>query len=939
MTRYSQDDIRRLFDLALDTKGKEREQLLQRECGGDEELKQRVLTIVRAAEDDGFLGDVTAEAALTESPAPDGVPSPVPASRQQEFVGQQIDRFKLLEQLGEGGFGSVWAAEQKEPVKRRVALKIIKLGMDTKQVIARFEAERQALAMMDHPNIAKVLDAGATETGRPFFVMELVRGVPILEYCDTERLGTRERLGLFTQVCNAIQHAHQKGIIHRDIKPNNVLVTLHDSVPVVKVIDFGIAKATNQELTEKTIYTQHRQMIGTPAYMSPEQAEMSGLDIDTRSDIYSLGVLLYELLTGTTPFTEEELGSAGYDGMMRMIREVEPHKPSTRLSTLGATATETADQRRADVQKLGALLRGDIDWIVMKCLEKDRTRRYETANGLATDLQRHLHDEPVLAGPPSSAYRVRKFVRRNRAPVTVAGLFILLAVGAVAGLTGLYFRAESAREDAHNQYIAAQQARLDTELLNSYFLDMFGGITWGTSSSGEIKITSESTVHDVIQRAMEMLPIRFEGRPLLEVEARIAIEAAIFSTGNFEGIPDQSQDIVRLYREAGLPEGDPRLLIAEGLAALYDTSLPMDERLRVAMKKEAAVSGLVDVCHERYRNLCHLIGGTAFFAGQFEDTIEFLTPRVGLCEDGSISQIVRDFAGLDRVFLANALRRTGRFEEAIRQLEIVLNSDPKTFPGLSRGFALLTTARLYGAHGIPGDAVEYGTAGLEEYRSLLGVKHAYTASWESSIATFHLFEGQSAEAVRTAHDALAVVLDVFGSDSTETYSAHTVLALTLLADGQIAEAERALEGLPDEDDLTVPMPFRDPSGEDQLRHKGQLAAIARMKERPKESLEVIGQFLDEVEGFDLQGAPLREAGVIVRESGYALAALGRIEEAEAAFTRARAMVVAADGEQAVWARWIDLDLGKLEGGQLDQRKYLQAGWQTAVDPERVELTS
>jgi len=246
-----------------------------------------------------------------------------------EAIGQQIDRYKLLEQIGEGGFGTVWAAEQKVPVKRRVALKIIKLGMDTKQVIARFEAERQALAMMGHPNIAKVLDAGATDNGRPYFVMELVRGVPIVEYCDREKLDTRARLELFATTCNAIQHAHQKGIIHRDIKPSNVLVTMHDGVPVPKVIDFGIAKATNAELTEKTVYTQHRQMIGTPAYMSPEQAEMSGLDIDTRSDIYALGVLLYEMLTGTTPFTHEELASAGFEGMMRMIREIEPHKPST----------------------------------------------------------------------------------------------------------------------------------------------------------------------------------------------------------------------------------------------------------------------------------------------------------------------------------------------------------------------------------------------------------------------------------------------------------------------------------------------------------------------------------------------------------------------------------------------------------------------------------
>jgi serine/threonine protein kinase/tetratricopeptide (TPR) repeat protein len=285
---------------------------------------------------------------------------------------------------------------------------------------------------MDHPNIAKVLDAGTTEAGRPYFVMEYVRGVGILEYCDTEKLDTEARLNLFVKVCHAIQHAHQKGIIHRDIKPSNVMVTLHDGIPVPKVIDFGVAKATNTELTRKTLFTEHRQMIGTPAYMSPEQAEMSGLDIDTRSDIYSLGVLLYELLTGTTPFDSRELMSKGFAEMMRIIREQEPHKPSTRLSTLGDTATRTAAQRGADPRKLGVLLRGDLDWIVMQCLEKDRTRRYETANGIAADIERHQRDEPIVAGRPSTVYRIRKFVRRNRSSVAAASM-VLLAL--VAGVT------------------------------------------------------------------------------------------------------------------------------------------------------------------------------------------------------------------------------------------------------------------------------------------------------------------------------------------------------------------------------------------------------------------------------------------------------------------------------------------------------------------------
>jgi tetratricopeptide (TPR) repeat protein/tRNA A-37 threonylcarbamoyl transferase component Bud32 len=383
-----------------------------------------------------------------------------------ERAGALIGRYKLLEQIGEGGMGTIWMAEQREPVKRRVALKIIKLGMDTKQVIARFEAERQALALMDHPHIAKVLDAGATETGRPYFVMEYIKGIPILEYCDTERFDTRARLALYTGVCQAIQHAHQKGIIHRDIKPSNVLVTLHDGVPVPKVIDFGIAKATNSELTAKTLFTEHRQMIGTPEYMSPEQAEMSGLDIDTRSDIYSLGVLLYELLTGTTPFDTKALLESGYHEMLRAIREDEPHKPSTRISTLGDTGTRTAQQRRTELRKLSLLLRGDLDWIVMKCLEKDRTRRYETANGLAADIKRHLADEPIVAGAPSASYKLRKFVKRHRTKViaasSVLGALFIAIVGTSWGLVEKN-RAHSAqlqRKLQDEQRAAAESARL-----------------------------------------------------------------------------------------------------------------------------------------------------------------------------------------------------------------------------------------------------------------------------------------------------------------------------------------------------------------------------------------------------------------------------------------------------------------------------------------------
>ncbi len=375
-----------------------------------------------------------------------------------ETARQRIDRYKVLEKIGEGGCGTVYVAEQEQPVRRRVALKLIKLGLDTKQVVARFEAERQALAIMDHPNIAKVFDGGATESGRLYFAMELVRGVKITDYCDNQRLTVSQRLGLFTAVCQAIQHAHQKGIIHRDIKPSNILVTLLDGEPVPKVIDFGIAKAIQGRLSDQTVYTELHQFIGTPAYTSPEQAEMSGLDIDTRSDIYSLGVLLYELLTGKTPFDARELMAVGLDELRRTLCQREPVRPSTRLSTLqhGELAA-VARQRRSDPPKLIHFLRGDLDWIVMKCLEKDRSRRYETANLLAMDIQRYLASEPVLARPPSALYRLEKLARRHRVVFgATAAVSLALVLGLGFALTGL----GRARTERGHAIQALQQAEV-----------------------------------------------------------------------------------------------------------------------------------------------------------------------------------------------------------------------------------------------------------------------------------------------------------------------------------------------------------------------------------------------------------------------------------------------------------------------------------------------
>jgi serine/threonine protein kinase len=372
-----------------------------------------------------------------------------PANSDDE-VEKQIGPYKLVERLGEGGCGAVYLAEQEKPVRRQVAFKIIKLGMDTKSFIARFDAERQALAMMDHPNIARVLDAGATEKGRAYFVMELVRGVKITEFCDANNYDLRQRLELFIKVCQAIQHAHQKGIIHRDIKPSNVLVTLIDGVPVPKVIDFGIAKAiSGEQLTDLTVFTAHEHFVGTPAYMSPEQAEMSGLDIDTRSDVYSLGVLLYELLTGKTPFDQKELIQSGLDEMRRKLREQGPHRPSTKLDGMRLEElTHTAVHRRVEPTRFKLLLKGDLDWIVMKALEKDRDRRYETANGLGMDVQHYLNNEPILARPPSRLYRFQKLIRRNRAVfISIAAVSLALIAG-FGTSTWLFFKEREARREA-----------------------------------------------------------------------------------------------------------------------------------------------------------------------------------------------------------------------------------------------------------------------------------------------------------------------------------------------------------------------------------------------------------------------------------------------------------------------------------------------------------
>ena len=428
--------VESIFSAALQKdSAQERAAFLNEACAGNDDLRRQVQRLLDAVPKVGsFMAKPfapTEEEAGAEPARSAPAAATLPPRPVSEGSGTRIGPYKLLQKIGEGGMGVVYMAEQEHPIRRRVALKIIKPGMDSTLVIARFEAERQALAMMDYLNIARVLDAGTTESGRPYFVMELVQGVPITHYCDENKLSLKERLELFIPVCRAMQHAHQKGIIHRDVKPSNVLVTLYDGKPVPKVIDFGVAKAIEQKLTERTMFTQYRAIVGTLEYMAPEQAEMSGLGVDTRSDIYSLGVLLYELLTGTTPVEQAKVRELTYIQLLRMIQEDEPPKPSTRLSTTQQLATIAA-QRRTGVRELAKQVRGELDWIVMKALEKDRTRRYETASGLARDVERFLHDEPVEAGPPSARYRLRKFAHRYRRGLQIAGAFALLLVAGAA---------------------------------------------------------------------------------------------------------------------------------------------------------------------------------------------------------------------------------------------------------------------------------------------------------------------------------------------------------------------------------------------------------------------------------------------------------------------------------------------------------------------------
>jgi serine/threonine protein kinase len=717
---------------------------LQGACGADVVLLQHVIALLQAHQ---AKGNAPVEDGTVRSPTPPHLPTSGPLT---EKAGDRIERYRLLQEIGEGGCGLVYVAEQEEPVRRRVALKVIKLGMDTRQVIARFDAERQALAMMDHPNIAKVFDAGATETGRPFFVMELVRGVPITEYCDKNKLSTRERLDLFVQVCRAIQHAHQKGVIHRDIKPSNILVTLHDGVPVPKVIDFGIAKATQGRLTGQTIYTAFEQFIGTPAYMSPEQAEMSGLDIDTRSDIYALGVLLYELLTGRTPFDSKELANLGLDEIRRTIRDREPPRPSTRLSTMvEGDLTTTASQRQTEAPKLIHLLRGDLDWVVMKCLEKDRTRRYETANGLAMDVQRYLSNEPVVARPPSKLYRLQKAVRRNKLAFAAAAA-VVMALLLGAGVSILQ-AVRASRAEA-----GARRAQQQAEAINRFLTEDLLYQATPDQNAREKNVTME----EVLARAARMLDTDSEiaKRPELEATLRLAIGSTYTKLGLYTDAERHLSRAVDLRRRELGPQNRETLAALKDLVTLQVLSMNRfdDEYERLSLETWQGFQRLLDA--------------------QPSHAVDLRLYRDMLDSESAYTWVLANRGQIEK---ALPLKR----ENAVAYERIFGPDDRDSINELHN------LAMMYQMHGDSAEAERGFREALKRY-SRIGKADSDDALMDTRhLADCRFFQGDSREAEALLEESIPRAIRTLGPENPTTLHLQYMLARVLVDQGRFDEAE------------------------------------------------------------------------------------------------------------------------------------------------------
>lgn len=735
----------RLLRDSLSYPATERDDFFVRACGDDADLLAEVRSLYAKWSSDD---PITLPTAGGEATPPGGVPIEGPGTR--------IGPYTLIENLGEGGFGVVYLAQQDEPVRRRVALKIIKLGMDTRQVVARFEQERQALAMMDHPHIAKVLDAGATDAGRPYFVMELVKGDPIVEYCDKNNLSIEERLGLFGQVCDAVQHAHTKGIIHRDIKPSNVLVSTQGGAPQIKVIDFGIAKATAARLTEKTLFTEHRALIGTPEYMSPEQAEGS-LDIDTRTDVYSLGVMLYELLTGTTPFTSQELRSAAYAEIQRIIRQIDPPRPSTRISQNTEGIASIAAHRHTQPRRLGTIVRGELDWIVMKALEKDRRRRYETANGLGMDIRRYLAGEAVVAAPPSRAYRVRKFMQRNRVAVGAGAAVAAALLAGVLGTSIGMVKADRQREVAvANERLAvaeaeranaaeqlAQKRAADIEQVAAFQERQFSGM--------DVPVAAERLRVDLSQRVRAAAE-RAKLEPA-EVSRRVAEVEAITAGADFAGMTTLS--LQQNVFEPALAS------ISEQFA---DQPL-VRARLQQSIAHTVRELGLLDLAEgpqdAALRTRREVLGP------DHRDTLNSLAAKAALLrQQGKYAEA------------------EGPFEEALAGLRKTAgDDDPDTLQCLKE----LGGLRQY--QGRYDEAKACYTEAFERRKRVLGEDAPSTLIVEGDLGQLLLFQGKYDEAEALLKDAHERLLRVNGENNQATVNVVNSLGSLYVAMGRLDQAE------------------------------------------------------------------------------------------------------------------------------------------------------
>jgi serine/threonine protein kinase/tetratricopeptide (TPR) repeat protein len=779
-------DEERIFSTALECVTPEaRRAYVNEACAGDAELLGRVEGLLHAHEHpDSFLQppDVDLAGKTEESCS--------------ERPGTMIGPYKLLEPIGEGGMGLVYVAEQQQPIKRRVALKLIKPGMDSRQVIARFEGERQALALMDHPHIAKVHDGGTTPDGRPYFVMEWVRGTPITEYCDTHRLSTRQRLELFLDVCHAVQHAHQKGIIHRDLKPSNVLVEVHDVRPVVKVIDFGIAKATGQQLTDKTLYTSIAQLVGTPLYMSPEQAGLSSLDVDTRSDVYSLGVLLYELLTGTTPFDEETLKKAGYDEMRRIIRDDEPPTPSTRLSTMEQKRLSTIAERRGlEPHRLSKQIRGELDWIVMKALEKDRNRRYESASAFAADVQRYLEDEPVQACPPAAAYRARKFIRRHRTVAIATGVVLLSLLGSTIGAVWGLVRADKAWQSEQRRADgeqAAKEAAQEREQEKEAVLEF---VEQRVFAAARPERQDGGLGHDVsLRRAVEAsLPFverSFRDQPLIEGRLRMTLAVTFRYLGDAKTAAEQYQAARALYTEYLGPDHADTVRCMNGLANSYLDLGRHDDAFKLSEETLALAKAKLGPDHRNtLASMCHLASTYGVF-GRYAEALKLREEVLAL----SRFKLGPDHPDtlLAMSNLATCYQELGRHAKALRLFDETLALQ-KAKLGADHPSVLTTRtnlANLYSDLGRHSDALKLQEETLALSKAKLGADHRDTLMDMNNLAETYRRLNRQADAFKLFQETLALEKAKLGPDDPVTLMTMDNLALSY---GDLGRHEEALK--------------------------------------------------------------------------------------------------------------------------------------------------